>query len=279
MPELPEVETVKRTLKSVVMGKRITDVEIFLPKLVLPLKVEEFKSRVKGSIIVDFGRRGKYLLIGLSTSFTLVTSLRMTGRLVFVPSGQEFNTDKHTHLIFEFEDGSHLYFNDIRKFGTMHCISTECLADCPEIAKLGPEPLGPDFSQAWLREMLKRKNRKIKQLLLDQTFIAGIGNIYADEILFHARIHPKTLANQLSEEQVHNLFLSIGEVLSEAVAQRGTTIKDYVDGEGHQGNYQSLLKVYGRNGKKCYNCGQEIQAIKLGGRTAHFCPHCQREDG
>jgi len=277
LPELPEVETVRRTLETAIIGKKIEKVHLFLPKLVLPLGADEFTAKVEGSTILGIGRRGKYLLVELSSSFTLIISLRMTGRLVFVPSGQEVERDKHTHLIFEFDDGSSLYFNDIRKFGTMHCVPGNCVETCPEIAKLGPEPLGEDFTEEWLRDKLRKTGRKIKQVLLDQTFIAGIGNIYADEVLFHAGIHPEAVANKLSPEQVHKLHLAIRDVLSEAVLQRGTTFRDYVDGLGYAGNYQSFLKVYGRKGKKCYNCGREIETVRLGGRTSSFCPFCQRE--
>lgn len=279
MPELPEVETVKRTLETNIIGKRITRVNVFLPKLVLPLGVDEFKDNVEGSNISSLARRGKYLLIHLSSSFTLVISLRMTGRLVFVPPGEEIVEDKHTHLIFDFQDGGHLLFNDIRKFGTMHCIPMDCVETCPEIAKLGPEPLGSDFSEECIRERLKKTSRNIKQVLLDQTVIAGLGNIYADESLFAAGIHPETAANKLSDKQIHNLYLAIENVLSEAVLQKGTTIRDYVDGSGKSGNYQWFLKVYGRKGKKCYSCDHEIQTVKLGGRTSSFCPGCQQEDG
>ena len=278
MPELPEVETVKRTLEKNIVGKKITKVHVFLPKLVLPLGVKEFQGNVEGSRISGLSRRGKYLLIKLSSPFTLVISLRMTGRLVFVPSGEEVAESKHTHLIFDFDDGSHLYFNDIRKFGTMHCISVDCVETCPEIAKLGPEPLGPDFTEGYLKKKLKKTNRSIKQVLLDQRVVAGLGNIYADESLFAAGISPNAIASKLSPQQVNSLYLAIVNVLSEAVLQKGTTIRDYVDGTGNSGNYQSFLKVYGRKGKKCYRCGQEIQAVKLGGRTSSFCPGCQRED-
>lgn len=277
MPELPEVETVKRTLNAAIIGKRITGVEIFLPKLVLPLEVDDFKSKVLDSLITKVDRRGKYLLVYLSSGYTLVVSLRMTGRFVYVPANKELEVDKHTHLIFEFDDGSHLYFNDIRKFGTMHCTAQDCVDSSPEIAKLGPEPLESEFTQEWLRDNLKKRKRKIKQLLLDQTFIAGLGNIYADEVLFRGGIHPETIAKDLELEQIQSLYQAIIEVLTEAIANKGTTIKDYVDGEGQKGNYQWLLKVYGRKGKKCYNCNEEIESMKLGGRTSHFCPGCQRK--
>jgi formamidopyrimidine-DNA glycosylase len=277
LPELPEVETIKRTLEERIVGKRIKCIQVLLEKMVLPLNVEQFKIRVEGSIITGLGRRGKYLLVHLSFASVLIISLRMTGRLIFVPSGKDILVNKHTHLVFEFDDGSFLYFNDVRKFGTIHCVPVEKLDNCPEIAKLGPEPLGPEFSETLLKEMLHTRRKKIKQLLLDQTFIAGIGNIYADEILFQAGIHPETLSKSLTSRQVHSLFRAIVGVLNEGVKHRGTTIKDYVDGDGITGNYQDYLKVYGRKGKKCYNCGKQIETIKLGGRTAHFCPGCQRE--
>lgn len=277
LPELPEVETVKRTLETRIVGKTIKSVQVLLPKIILPLQVEEFRSIVKDSEIVELGRRGKYLLVYLSSSFTLIISLRMTGRLVFASSEQGLSLDKHTHLIFEFNDGSYLYFNDIRKFGTVHCTPSKDVEQCPEISKLGPDPMGEGFSEEHLQKKLAGKRKTIKQVLLDQTFIAGIGNIYADEVLFHAGIHPELPANLLSPDKVHRLFLAVNDVLREAVAQRGTTFRDYVDGTGNTGNYQDFLKVYGRKGKKCYHCGQEIKTMRLGGRTAHFCPSCQRE--
>jgi formamidopyrimidine-DNA glycosylase len=276
LPELPEVETIKRTLEERIVGKRIKSIQVLLEKIVLPLNVEQFKIRVEGSTITGLDRRGKYLLVHLSSSCVLIISLRMTGRLIFVPSGKDILINKHTHLVFEFDDGSFLHFNDVRKFGTIHCVPEEKLDNSPEIAKLGPEPLGSEFSETLLKEMLHSKRKKIKQLLLDQTFIAGIGNIYADEILFQAGIHPEALPKSLTSSQVHSLFQAIVSVLNEGVKHRGTTIKDYVDGDGITGNYQDYLKVYGRKGKKCY-CGKQIETIKLGGRTAHFCPGCQRE--
>lgn len=275
MPELPEVETIKRTLATKIRGKKITGVEVLLPKLIEPLSVEEFKEALKGNYIQSLGRRGKYLLVQLYYLNTLIISLRMTGRLIFFPPGKKVEVDKHTHMVLEFNDGSHLRFSDTRKFGRVHCVLTEKVEKESEISKLGPEPLGMEFSEPKLWKMLLSKRKKIKQLLMDQTFIAGIGNIYADEILFRARIHPETIPSTLVSEQVHDLYLAIISVLSEAIVQKGTTFRDYVDGEGNTGNYQSFLQVYGRKGKKCCQCGHPIESIKLGGRTSHFCPVCQ----
>lgn len=279
MPELPEVETIKRTLAPKIQGKKITDVEVFCAKAIEPLSDQAFRQAVEGAFIQGLERRGKYLLMHLYSMYTLVISLRMTGRLIFIPCGEEVPVDKHVHLVFKFEDGSHLCFSDIRKFGRVHCVPKDKVEHESEISKLGPEPLEQNFSEQKLRKMLLPKRKKIKQLLMDQTFIAGIGNIYADEILFRAGIHPETLPGSLLPEQVHDLYLSIVAVLSEAIVQKGTTFRDYVDGEGNAGNYQYLLQVYGRKGKKCYHCGQQLESIKLGGRTSCFCPACQTRSG
>jgi len=275
MPELPEVETIKKTLAPKIRGKKITGVKVFFPKVIEPLDIDSFREAVEGSHVQSLERRGKYLLIHLNSLFTLIISLRMTGRLVYSTSGHDAMVDNHTHLVFDFEDGSHLYFRDTRKFGRIHCVPTENIEGAPEISKLGPEPLGPGFTESKLRKMLLSKRKTIKQALMDQAFIAGIGNIYADEILFRSGIHPETPASSLRPEQVHSLYLSIVAVLKEAIIQKGTTVRDYVDGEGNSGNYQKLLQVYGRKGKKCFQCGGPIECKKLGGRTAHFCPACQ----
>jgi len=276
LPELPEVETIKRTLARKVIGRKIVEVNVFLPKIVKSLEVDEFVEKIKGSIIEDINRRGKYLLIMLDRDYTLIVNLRMTGQLVFVPEGEDLPLAKHTHVIFELEGGCQIRFRDSRKFGTMHLVPTIGLEYAPEIKNLGPEPLEPGFTEQKLRKLLIGRRKKIKQLLTDQSFIAGIGNIYADEILFRAGIHPERVSNALTTEEIHSLYLSIVAVLNEAVYQRGTSIRDYIDGEGHSGNYQKMLQVYGRKGELCYHCDCEIASVKLGGRTAHFCPGCQK---
>ena len=219
MPELPEVETIKRTLEERIVGKRIKCIQVLLEKMVLPLNVEQFKIRVEGSIITGLGRRGKYLLVHLSFASVLIISLRMTGRLIFVPSGKDILINKHTHLVFEFDDGSFLHFNDVRKFGTIHCVPVEKLDNCPEIAKLGPEPLGPEFSETLLKEMLHTRRKKIKQLLLDQTFIAGI-EIFMPMKSCSSGNSSGGFTKSLTSSQVHSLFQAIVSVLNEGVKHR-----------------------------------------------------------
>jgi len=275
LPELPEVETVRRTLEPKITGRRISSVQVMLPKLVRPLDVNAFQDTVEGSIIEGLSRRGKYLLVDLDKDFTIVINLRMTGQLTFCPGNPE-PVDAHTHMVMDLEGEGQLRFRDPRKFGTVHLVPTSELESTSEIAALGPEPLGLGFSEQKLWKLLLSRKKKIKQLLLDQTFVAGIGNIYADEILFRAGISPVRVSNTLSPEEVHDLYLAMVGVLSEAIIQRGTSIRDYVDGEGKAGTYQNMLQVYGRKGQDCLQCGCMLETQKLGGRTAHYCPKCQK---
>jgi len=277
MPELPEVETIKRTLEPKILGRRIENAEVFYCSIIKCPSVNEFVDKVKGCSIIKLRRRGKYLLIDLDNSSSMIISFRMTGQLLYVDKNNVgYPYDRHTHAVFKLENGVELRFRDPRKFGRIALVKTSEVENTKEILKLGYEPFSPEVTEDMLFQFFKSRRGKIKQLLMDQSFICGIGNIYSDEILFYAGIHPERISNSLTFEEVCTLYNGIVKVLSEAIEQRGTSIRDYVDGKGDKGSYQHLLKVYGRKGEKCCRCGSEIICTKVGGRTAHFCPHCQK---
>lgn len=273
MPELPEVETVRRTLLDWLPGRVIASVDVSLARIVKFPSVAEFISSLTGRSFCTIDRRGKYLLFRLSGGHTLVIHLRMTGQLRY--SRAEDPVLKHTHVIFHLDNGHELRFTDMRQFGAMHLAPNEQISRVANMDKLGWEPLG-HFPLKEFTALLGRRGTKIKNLLLDQTVIAGIGNIYADEGLFAAGIHPETAANQLTNEQIARLHAAVIKVLSAGVAMRGTSFSDYVDGLGQSGSFQHQLTVYGRKGEACPRCGHPIVRIKLAGRSAHFCPDCQR---
>jgi formamidopyrimidine-DNA glycosylase len=224
-----------------------------------------------GRQVVSVGRRGKYVVIGLDQGYLLI-HLKMSGRLRIVSAGEPL--DSHTHTLFDLDDGRQLRFRDVRKFGRVH------LVDHPEqvTAELGPEPLAPDLSLEDFRRLLGRRSGRLKSLLLNQSFLAGLGNIYADESLFAAGLHPLRTADSLTDEEQARLYEAIREVLGRAVEGRGTTLDDrgYLDAAGRAGAYQEQITVYGRRGKPCLACHTPIERIVVGGRSTHFCPRCQQ---
>lgn len=274
MPELPEVETVKNTLEKNLTGLTITGVDIKMPKIIREPGLDEFTAGVTGKKITRMGRRGKYLLIYLAGGSVLVIHLRMTGRLVY--ARPEDPPPRHTHVVFHLSNGCELRFADMRQFGRILLAQARQLNRIKGIKDLGPEPLGRQFTRDFLRREIKLKRVRLKSLLLDQTFIAGLGNIYADEALHRSRLHPERVARTLSPREIANLYRSIIEVLQESIANRGTSMRDYVDGDGREGNYQALLRVYNREGQRCQYCGTAIARIKVGGRSSYFCPACQK---
>ncbi len=271
MPELPEVETIKNTLSDDLIGKTIASAEFRLGKYSETIDKEDLIGRK----ILRLSRRGKYLLLHLSEGFCLIFHLRMTGRLLFdveeAPGGE-----KYTRMVIGFTDGTGLKFHDVRTFGMAWLLPESELDTFPPLQKLGCEPLGDDFDAEYLKNKLQRRSGNIKSLLLDQTAVAGIGNIYADESLFRAGIHPLTQVSRLNDDELKKLCQAIREVLSEGIRNGGTTIRDYVDGSGVKGNFQNYLKVYGRTAQPCEKCGTPIKRIKISGRSTHFCPHCQK---
>lgn len=274
MPELPEVETVRKTLQPKLVGLTITGIEIILPKVIRTPEPEEFKEKITGRKIVRVNRRGKYLLINLSGNFSLVVHLRMTGRLVY--SEKNLPLSKYTHIIFDLSDNHQLRFADMRQFGRLWLVPTEALGTLTGFRTLGIEPLDDLFTREFLKKELRRRHAKIKPLLLDQTFIAGLGNIYTDEVLHRAKINPERLATTLTPREIARLYHAIKDVLQEGIENRGTTIRDFIDGDGQQGGYQGKLKVYSREGEPCPHCGYKIVRKKVGGRSSYFCPVCQK---
>ncbi|MEH7082932.1 DNA-formamidopyrimidine glycosylase [Neobacillus drentensis] len=274
MPELPEVETVRKTLKKLVVNKTIKDITVYWPKIIkTPLEVEQFVDALIGETIIDVGRRGKFLII-YTGNFALVSHLRMEGKYGLYPKDEPY--DKHTHVLFHFTDGTELRYRDVRKFGTMHLYKKGDEFLTEPLIGLGPEPFSEEFTVQYLAERLKKTNRKIKTALLDQKVFVGLGNIYVDEALFRAGIHPERIANTLDANELNLLHREIVATLSEAVKKGGSTIRSYVNSQGEIGMFQLELYAYGRKGEECKRCGTPLEKTTVGGRGTHYCPQCQK---
>lgn len=273
MPELPEVETIRKTLERFVLGKEIRDIDVLWPKIIKkPDDIEHFKQLLIGQSINQINRKGKFLLFYMD-DVVMVSHLRMEGKYRVVPMNTPI--DKHTHVIFHFTNDEDLRYNDVRKFGTMHVFPIgQELANKP-LLQLGPDPFESTYTFDYVYDKLQRTSRNIKATLLDQTVVAGLGNIYVDETLFLAQIHPEKRANSLTKQEVEKIYKYAIQVLSDAVKQGGTTIRSYVDGEGEMGMFQQALYVYGQEENACRHCGEMIEKIKVAGRGTHLCPTCQ----
>lgn len=274
MPELPEVETVRRTLKELVVHKTISHITVNWPKMIKqPDDVTQFIDALRGQEMVEVGRRGKFLIL-YTTDFALVSHLRMEGRYGLFKKSEP--VDKHTHVIFHFTDDTELRYKDVRKFGTMHLfLKGEELNELP-LSQLGTEPLSEEFTPEVLKARLAKTSRYIKSALLDQKVVVGLGNIYVDESLFRAGIHPEKIANQITDEEVIKLHKEITATLAEAVDKGGSTIRSYVNTQGQIGLFQLELFVYGRRGEDCKICGIALERTVTGGRGTVFCPECQK---
>lgn len=280
MPELPEIETIKNDLTPHLTGKIITNIT-FLPDPKIRIlrrfpSQDEFIAALRGARIQTLSRRAKYLLFHLQPPMTLIMHLGMSGQLVL---GKHLSpAEPFLRAVFHFNHNTELRFIDPRKFGEL-LLRRPSLKDCPlDLDRLGPEPLGKGFTVAYLTHILRQSKRPIKSLLLDQRMIAGIGNIYSDEILFRARIHPTRRTFSLAADAIRLLHQAIRKTLRAAIDNRGTTASDkrYRDGQGRMGKFQEKLKVYQRKGNPCYVCGAPIETARVGGRTASFCPQCQK---
>ncbi|MCM3079467.1 MULTISPECIES: DNA-formamidopyrimidine glycosylase [Brevibacillus] len=275
MPELPEVETVVRTLQTLVKGKKIERISVTLPRIIRqPDDVEVFKAQLTGQTIHEIKRRAKFIQFILDQD-VLISHLRMEGRYGLYQAVEP--VEKHTHVIFHFTDGTELRYRDVRQFGTMDVLPLGMETTAGPLAKLGVEPLEESFTAEVLRELLKNRPTKIKPLLLNQECIVGLGNIYVDESLFKAGIHPERPAGTLTGKQVKKLHESIVATLAEAVDQGGSSIKSYVNGQGEMGMFQQSLLVYGRKDEPCVHCGTQIVRFVVGGRGTHICPKCQKK--
>ncbi len=270
MPELPEVETISRGLANAVVGKTIESVEIRLPKMAVAPPGIDFAQTLRGEQIVGAGRRGKYVLLALKSGRTLVTSLRMTGRLVAGPAdGPE---SKGTHIVLYYTDETRLSFADLRTFGRMRLVEPGEQWD----KSLGIEPLSSGFTPEGFIGMLAGRTTPVKALLLDQRRIAGIGNIYACEALWAAGIRPGKPSKALTKPAIRRLYHAIVDVLKRAVDLRGSSVDDYVDADGLQGGFQNVLAVYGKSGEPCPRCGKSIVRTVIAQRGTWWCRSCQR---
>lgn len=295
MPELPEVETVRRGLNSLIIGRQIRSIKHDNPKS-FPNPEGEVGHFALGAKITAVRRRAKVLMIDLDTAYTFVIHLKMTGQLVFVSSlfpisqpptprwgaGHPSDSlvgrlpDKSTRVTVTFDDGSHLYFNDQRKFGWMRLMPTVLVPEIDFMKKVGPEPLEDEFTGDVLFERLqRRKNSTIKAAILDQTVLAGVGNIYADESLWGAQIHPASLVKSLSKSKIQNLSSEIKFVLSLSIEKGGSTDRNYVNAEGKKGSYIEFARVFRKEGLPCPRCQTPIIKTRVASRGTHLCPTCQ----
>lgn len=280
MPELPEVETIARGLSKVLVGKRIKRVRTIFPGIVKQ-NCSLFKREIDQRTIRAVRRRGKYLLIDLSGGKTILTHLGMTGSFLFAPNNPKGSkgskgsrVDKHDHVVFTLSDSDAvLRYNDQRKFGKLKVFDTRDEAKLPELKKLGPEAL--DISSSEFVELFLGRKGRIKPVLLNQQIVSGLGNIYADESLHEARIHPAQKIDLISERKLRSLHQAVRKILLKAIKAGGSSIDNYVQVDGKLGNFQLQHKAYGREGEPCRRCGARIKRIKLNQRSSYFCPRCQ----
>lgn len=272
MPEMPEVETVRRTLLPLIKGKTIKEVTLWYPKIIAS-DPKEFVQQLAGKKIETIDRYAKYLLIRLTGNLTIVSHLRMEGKYRLV----KVNTkkDKHDHVQIVFTDNTALRYNDVRKFGRMQLVKTGTEKMTTGISNLGAEPNSATFTTAYLAKGLSRKKKNIKSTLLDQSVVAGLGNIYVDEVLWETKIHPLSMANKLPQPKVKQLHDNINSLIALAIEERGTTVHTYLDANGKTGGFQKMLQVYGHKGEPCVRCGNPLDKIKVSSRGTTYCPHCQ----
>jgi formamidopyrimidine-DNA glycosylase len=276
VPELPEVELITRSLRQLLKGRAITRAELLRPRLAPATSPREFAGVLRHRKFLDVVRRGKHILFLLDADLVLVTHLRMSGRFGYIDSGREL--PRHTHALFNLDNDKLLVFSDQRHFGMMKLTWADQLEDQPELRKLGVEPFSPDFSPERFRKLLAVSRRSVKEMLLDQTKLVGVGNIYASEALFRARINPLAISARLSRTRSLRLWEAILQVLSESI-QHGSTITvdpENIDGSYYGGSYVGRWLVYERENEPCAQCGRVIRRIVQNGRSTYYCPRCQR---
>jgi formamidopyrimidine-DNA glycosylase len=287
MPELPEVETIRVGLTKLIVNKKISSVTEHDSPKSFPNAPEDVKQFMVGATVTDVKRRAKVLVIDLSSGYSLVIHLKMTGQLVY-RGEQSFGAghpndslvgelpDRSTRVTITFGDDSKLFFNDQRKFGWIKLLPTVEVPNIDFMQKVGPEPLSDDFTpEQFTTRFTRRKNSNIKAALLDQTVIAGVGNIYADESLFAARIHPETRVKDISEKQFHDLYHAVRGSMFLSIEKGGSTDKNYVNAEGKKGSYLNHASVFRKEGQPCPRCGNEITKMRVAGRGTHVCLNCQ----
>lgn len=276
MPELPEVETVRRGLTPVMEGKMILRADVNRPNLRWPFP-DQMAERLTGKVIERLRRRSKYILADLDSGETLLIHLGMSGKML-ITTAPHPETAKHDHVVFHMQDGARVAFNDARRFGAMDMAATADMADHKLLTSIGPEPLGNEFDESYLVDRLKGKNSPIKNVLLDQRIVAGLGNIYVCEVLLRAGVLPTRKAGEMSAPKVRSLVPIIRDVLNEAIESGGSSLKDYRQADGELGYFQHRFRAYGREGEPCVTagCDGKIQRIVQAGRSTFYCAQCQR---
>ncbi|MBD7895626.1 DNA-formamidopyrimidine glycosylase [Limosilactobacillus sp. Sa3CUN2] len=272
MPELPEVETVRRGLLKIAADRKINGIDVHYGKTITN-DVEEFRQSLIGQTIETIDRRGKYLLFRFSNDLTMVSHLRMEGSYYTQPVNAPI--DKHTHVVFKFTDGTELCYRDTRKFGRMTLVKTGEEMTVGGLKTIGPEPTAADFKLDYFEKILRRSRGKIKPFLLNQRHVAGLGNIYVDEVLWMSEINPEQPANTLTKDQIQVLHDNIIKELATATKYKGTTVHTFKNAFGDAGAFQEQLNAYGRSGDRCPRCGTKMVKIKVNQRGTTFCPHCQ----
>ncbi len=273
MPEMPEVETIARKLRKDVIGRRVDAVTLSGHALRRPIAAD-FASKLRGRTIQRIHRRGKYLIAELEPRLFLLIHLGMSGRVFFRGDGVE--VARHTHAVLRFCDGTELHYCDPRRFGLLSAYEVAAIRDIPELKCLGRNPLAPGFTAAWLGGLLRTSKQEIKSFLLDQRRIAGLGNIYVCEALFHAGVQPGRRCRTLTAREVSQLVRAVRQVLRAAIRHRGTTFSDFIDSDGERGAHQGYLRVFQREGERCRRCRSGIRRLRQGNRSSYYCPGCQK---
>ncbi len=279
MPELPEVEVVRRTISNEIVGKTIRQVEVFWPRIVKwPDDVYLFKQQLEGEAIGEIKRTGKYLIISAGSQLELVVHFRMTGKFKLMPP--EEREQKHCHLFFHFEDEKEgLAYIDVRKFGDFFLVPKGDYRAIKGLYHAGVDPLSEQFTWPRFKKLLTSRKRQIKALLLDQSVMTGLGNYICDEVLWfegQRGVHPARCATELTTRELKGIYQRVKEVIEKSIQTGGNSFRDFSYGDGMKGEFKAMLKVYGRLGEPCFNCATPIAKTVVGGRTSHFCPRCQK---
>lgn len=276
MPELPEVEVNRRGLDRLVKGKIISGLSLYWPRIIVAYSEQaNWEENIKNKEIIKVKRRGKYLIFQFIDGF-LLSHLRMEGKYFFFNKDEiPIEKDKHTHVIIHFTDGSELHYNDVRKFGRMEYIADMGVENYFETKAIGPEPVADSFSRETFGKQLAGVKQVIKAALLSQKYVAGLGNIYVDEVLFAAKVHPSRQGNNLNSEEIDAIYEAILDIMQRAIEAGGSTIRSYTNTVGQAGFYQEQLQVYGKKGQACPRCQTTIEKIKIAQRGTHYCPNCQ----
>lgn len=277
MPELPEIETIRRILKPQLVGKMIASVEVNNAQVIAYPDEQSFVGKLTGLTFADIDRRGKYLILIMESGDRMVVHLRMTGQLLVTPP--DFEMEKHTHLVLNLSDGNEVRYTDVRRFGRFWLLDKGQEDAITGMSKLGIEPLDPKLTGAWLRGRIGKRKKTIKEILHDQSVIAGIGNIYSDEILSSAGIYPGEKCVNLEDQDWDKLAAAIPEIIKWGIAEDHMTPDEYLHGKGKEYRNMPDLRVYGRAGQPCKKCGTVIEKVVIGGRSSCYCPKCQPVNG